>query len=93
MKVKRLFILKKEQLPDDWQQRILWLWQEDDAPVPDKEKTNSAFARISNMHHSKGIIGVHDYEDYVYTIHVGGWVRRFDYDGGRVGVLVTEDYL
>lgn len=63
---------------------------EDDAPVPDKERVESAFIRIVGKSHGE-TVKVIDEGDTMFSFYRGGWVKVVSYDGGEVCVLVAVD--
>lgn len=69
---------------------LVVLWEEDDAPVPDKEQTHAAFKRITGLNTDS----YHKREDYgdhfIDVYYPSGWVKCSSYDGGFVGVLIKE---
>jgi hypothetical protein len=73
-------------VPENWHDRLVKLWEEDDAPVPDKELTREAFVRIAG-HHNIEIHKIDD-GDAFYYFYMRGWVKCVSCDGGYVGVLV-----
>ena len=93
--IKTLRVRKKEDIPKDWTKSVLWLWEEDDAPVPDKERVAAAFERISGMPHKfQGVrfIMKHRDDDCFTYFYRGGWVKQVACDGARVGVLVEVEF-
>lgn len=72
--------------PDDWQDHILTIWVEDDAPVPDKESTNAAFKRITGKDPNQYIERIDNGDHFIYR-YLGGWVRLISYGDGAVGVV------
>ena len=85
--IKTLRARKKEDIPKDWTKSVLWLWEEDDAPVPDKERVGAAFKRLTNGWNLKLIHEDQDDDCFTY-FYRGGWVKQVACDGARVGVLV-----
>jgi hypothetical protein len=92
-RLKKLFILKPSDIPKNWREMYLRIWVEDDAPVPDKERTGNAFQRITG-HTDKYMRERHthmiDDDDCITFFYSDGWVREVACDGGSVGVLVKE---
>ncbi len=87
--LKKLNAYSREDIPEDWSNRLLILWMEDDAFPADREYTSSAFKRITDCQdHDK--IHEHDDGDAFYSFYRGGWVKVSAPDGGMVGVLVKE---
>jgi regulator of RNase E activity RraA len=85
--IKRLHISKGEDVPADWQERTVVLWEEDDAPVPDKERTDAAFRRIAGR--AGDPILTIDQGDQLVYFYWSGWVKAINCEGGWVGVLIT----
>jgi hypothetical protein len=72
---------------------ILTLWVEDDAPVPDKERVDSAFERMSGYTKSqckRNLKRKIDRGDWIAFIYRNGWVKIISCEGGAVGVLIEE---
>lgn len=46
MKITRWSRYSKSRVPDNWEDMLVELWREDDAPVPDKERTHEALKRL-----------------------------------------------
>ena len=90
--VKTLRVRKKEDIPKDWTKSVLWLWEEDDAPVPDKESVEAAFERITKVQNQKSFISKHDDDDCFTYFYRGGWIKQVACDGARVGVLVEVEF-
>lgn len=84
--IKRLHVSKGEDVPADWQERTVVLWEEDDAPVPDKERTDAAFRRIAGRV-GDPILTIDQGDQLVY-FYRHGWVKTINYEGGWVGVLI-----
>ena len=80
-------------LPENWDDIVVWIWQEDDVPVPDKEKTETAFSRITGLNlvtqEAHKLVTI-DHGDAFVTAYRGGWVKEINYEGGRVGCLIRS---
>lgn len=85
-KVRRKRVYSAEDVPEGWMDSHLLLWQEDDAPVPDKERVNEALIRMAGPHLRK-LVSV-DLGDCFGHVYSGGWVVVHTPEGGYVGVLV-----
>lgn len=74
---------------DKWRDRLVVIWEGDDAPVPDKERVDSAFRRISGFStgYHKPVLKVDEGDEFVY-FYREGWVKAVDCEGGWVGVLL-----
>lgn len=87
MRLKRNFIHRPEDIPENWRDLTVILWEEDDARPSDAETLQSAFDRITG-----GDRGAHIHEidegDAFYRFYRGGWVKACCCDGGWVGVLI-----
>lgn len=60
----------------DWYNRVVVVWEEDDAMVPDREMGTAAFARIAGTSTMRGgNIDEYDGGDTIMTLYRGGWVR------------------
>lgn len=86
--MRKLRVHNAEMIPENWRDLLLVLWREDDAMVPDKERSHAAFKRITGMKPSDHIHDADD-GDYFYHFYRPGWVLGIGYDGGFVGVLVN----
>lgn len=75
----------------DWYARVITIWAEDDAPVPDKESTEAAFNRITGTtyHRIKEEIDHGDTTTYLYE---QGWVKTVSFDGGQIGFVYKNDH-
>lgn len=88
--------LRKKEIHDDnvaneLYDKMLILWEEDDACVPDRERVGPAFYRISNINPQlKGYYDVItvDLGSITFEIYDGGWVKGYADGLGFVGVLV-----
>jgi hypothetical protein len=90
-RLKRLFLFegKNPTVPDDWREKFVSLWEEDDARPPGAEQPGEAFSRITRLA-PKDFIAKRDYGDHFVYFYRGGWVKRHHCDGVEIGVLVTE---
>lgn len=88
----------RQDIPDNWRERLVVLWSEDDARPVDRERGTEAFERIAGFnadakretHH---IHTAHEYGDDVFTyFYRGGWVFRSTCEGTQVGVLVEGPF-
>lgn len=85
-KVKRDYF---PQVDGDWFDRLLVLWEEDDAPVLDKERTGQAFERISGRPVGAWVAKV-QVGDHAAYLHRNGWVHCIYPEGGCVAVVIKE---
>ena len=72
----------------DWADRVLILWQEDDALPPDREMANGAFRRITGEDPERASKASVDYGDSGMFLKDFGWVLGWSCEGGFVGVVV-----
>lgn len=74
-----------------WYERILILWEEDDARPPDRERGPEALSRISGQ---RQLVKQRSYrpddDDWCADMYNGGWVLGQAPDGAFVGVVVRE---
>jgi hypothetical protein len=84
-------------IPSDWPERVLILWEEDDATLndPSAEKRGAAFARISGIEQatiSRSSIASFEPEgsDFWMQLYRGGWVLGHTQSGGFVGCIVPK---
>lgn len=80
---------------DQWQDRVLWLWSEDDATMnlPDHERPEQAYRRMVGRDFDPKTAEVLDVIDQDYEpiyLMWGGWVIQFCPDGASIGVLYRE---
>ena len=87
IRVKRKYVARKRDIPNHAEAKVLILWEEDDAPVPDKERVGAAFRRITQLD-AKHALATVDEGDVMTHYYRGGWVRIVSYDGGAVGMLI-----
>lgn len=74
----------------DWWNRVVVVWEEDDALVPDREKVHQAFARICGSAWSRDTaLARHDGGDTISVLHPGGWVTGACCGLGFVGVVAV----
>ena len=85
-KLRKHYLREKECIPAGWIGKVVVLWEEDDAPVPDKEKTATAFKRISGCI-EKPLHTIDNGDEFI-SFYRGGWVKSINCEGGWVGVLV-----
>lgn len=85
---KTLNVASGDDIKDDWDKHCLILWEEDDVPVPDKEKVAQAFTRIAGK---PSICVEIDHGDSWTQFFRGGWVKHVSFDGGWVGVMVKHE--
>jgi len=92
MGLKKLMVQQKDDIPKEWEKQLVILWVEDDAPVPDKESTLSAFMRITGMGAVEVERPIHEIDagDAFFNFYRWGWVKAVTCDGGWVGVLVRR---
>lgn len=87
IQVKRKYVVSKKDTPNHAEAKVLIVWEEDDAPVPDKEDGPAAFRRITQLN-DKHTLATVDEGDVITHYYRGGWVRTVSYDGGAVGMLI-----
>ena len=87
IQVKRKYVVSKKDIPNHAEAKVLIVWEEDDAPVPDKERGRDAFTRITQLDPKHALATV-DEGDVITNYYRGGWVRIVSYDGGAVGMLI-----
>lgn len=79
------------QVPDNdnvpWQQRVLVLWDEDDALTPDRERGATALRRFAGPYVGDALARV-DEGDTTYRLYPGGWVLGCSCGLDFVGVVV-----
>lgn len=81
--MKRLNLQSAEQIPDNWEYRIVWLWEENPNVVyPPMENTMDALRRVSGTEPNV-IQKLNDGDSYC-VLYRGGWVLG----QGKVGVMV-----
>ena len=90
--IKKLFVHDLNDIPVDWEQHLVKLWEEDDAPVPDKERTDAAFKRISGLGYDRPIYEI-DQGDQSIFLYRGGWAKAVNCEGGWVGVLIRTETI
>jgi hypothetical protein len=79
----------------DWSNRIVTIWEEDDAPVPDKERFSHAWERIrgdkydEKRMHSSSVIATYDGGDWYVRLHPYGWVSGGTCSGAFIGIIVN----
>lgn len=80
---------EKEDSLNDWHERIVILWEEDDAKPPDREMADGAFKRIFGRAPDKKVIRAHDGGDWYATLLPRGRVIGYSFQGGFVGILAS----
>lgn len=86
--IKRMRVTSKDDIPEDWKDHVLVLWEEDDVNYSDKEYTNHAFIRITGRTPLE--VDRRDLGDSFVYFYRDGWVKVVTFDGGWVGVLVGD---
>ena len=83
--------IKRDYFPEvGWRTRVLTIWTEDDVPMIDKERTSTAFERITGLKYDSYIQTIDDGDSFYY-LYRGGWVRTLCPEGGTVGVVVRGE--
>lgn len=75
-------------IPPDWHRHVLILWDEDDALVPDRERTREALVRISGLAVYNDPIDRKVEGDTSFALYSSGWIEGNSCGLGWVGVLV-----
>lgn len=91
--MKRLYVFSAQDVPADWVDRVVILWEEDDClrHDPDAERAAGAAYRMFRFDlesSSHRVLARHDYGDAGYVLYSGGYVIGWSYMGGSVGILV-----
>lgn len=91
--MKRHYVYKEQDVPSDWVDRVVILWEEDDClrHDPDAERAKDAAHRMFRFDRKSGtnrILARADFGDSGYDLYSGGIVICWSYQGGSVGVLV-----
>jgi len=86
--VERNNVQSPKDLPENWQDLVLELWEEDDARPPDRERGADAFRRFANQPTPNKPIATYYGGDYVLCVYRGGWVTGQYPEGAVVGVLI-----
>lgn len=78
-----------------WVDRVLVLWEEDDARPPDREGPNQALRRMSGLWGPVDAAREEptarvDVDDQTFALYRGGWVKGYSCGLGFVGVVVEE---
>lgn len=78
-----------------WHDRVLVVWEEDDARSPDRERNKDALRRISGRFgfidpDKEAHLLCADVDDTTHYLYRGGWVLGWSCGLGFVGVLVKE---
>ena len=81
MKNLKVWTPRRGPLPEEWQDRIAILWEEDDARTPDRERGSTAFCRMRDSFATMKIVARKDWGDSVAILYEDGWV-----DGGSCGL-------
>lgn len=76
-----------------WQDRVVTLWMEDDAPVPDKETTGAALCRFMGTPHPGAFMEEIDGGDTFTRLYPGGWVETIYPEGGEIGVVFKKSSI
>ncbi len=80
---------------EGWEDRIVVIWEEDDARPPDREMAHSAFKRIFRQTADEhGLVAMTDNRDWQVKLYRCGRVIGFTCEGGFVGIvaeLVQEE--
>ena len=88
--LKRNYIHRKDQIPEDWNEHCLVLWEEDDALPADREHGEVAFMRISGIRGKPNRIQRIVEDDTVTDFYRGGWIWGYNAGLSWVGVLVKN---
>ena len=83
----RQFVYNGRDIDKDWQDRVLVLWEEDDARPADRERSNAALERITGIRPGTSPIHVINQGDQFVAFYTHGWVSGANCDGGWIGVL------
>lgn len=90
-----LSIRTLEEVPADWDKRIVILWEEDEVLLrdPTAEHLHGAILRICGCEREGlgPVLAKVDHGDAGYDLYRDGWVRGWSYCGDSVGRLVTEE--
>ena len=86
MKIKRQYA----PFDDGWQERILIIWVEDDAPAPDKETADAALFRLSGRKRDQAVEKIVEDDCFTY-LFIDGWVMSTYPEGADIGVVYKED--
>lgn len=91
--MKRHHVYREQDVPADWADRVVILWEEDDClrHDPDAERAEDAAHRMFGFNKKSDrnrILARSDFGDSGYNLHSGGIVIGWSYAGGSVGVLV-----
>lgn len=88
--IKKMLITKPGDVPDNWESHAVVLWEEDDVPISDKEKSPAAFNRITGIGNQQPVCLI-ETEDCITWFYRGGWIRQVHCEGSWVGVLVEQE--
>ena len=75
--------------PDDWENHIVILWEEDDARPEDRERITSAWKKITG-HDKKwrgDAIAIVDRGDWGARLYSNGYVDIYSCEGEALGIL------
>lgn len=86
-------VVEPHQVPEDWTERIVLLWEEDEVlrHDPDAEHLPGALVRFGGPGFDLGVcLAKHDDGDSGYDLYPNGWVRGWSYCGDSLWRLVKE---
>jgi len=76
----------------DWQDHIIIIWEQDDAPTPDKEVAPAALRRLMGIKHPRLEAKIVDeYDNGTTFLYQEGWVMRVYPEGSSIGIIYQED--
>lgn len=90
MKIRRAWCFSSP--PDDWADKIVIIWREDDSGCADRERLRAAFQRITGrrLEDRKVITGC-DKGDWTASLFADGWVAIDSCEGSAIGVVADAD--
>lgn len=90
--IQRNYVRNQHDITENWKDRVVWIWVEDDVNYVDKEFGAAAFKRITgtSLSSSTPVLTV-DEGDVFYKFFRGGWVLQVSYEGSEVGILTKEE--
>jgi hypothetical protein len=96
--MKKKEYISQGRIPSDWHERVLVLWEEDDATLsdPSAEKPEAALARIGGLNQAvlfRCRLDMREPEgcDYWLELYEGGWVLGHTPSGGFVGCVIAKE--
>lgn len=79
---------KESDVPVNYREYVLVVWEEDDVGYADKERTETAFNRLANR--PGKLVKTIDLGDEIIHFYNGGWIKAVNCEGGWVGVMLPR---